>query len=198
MASLFRSFNNLLLKRPFATQCATSAVLFSTGDVIAQQVIERKRSKHDFSRTARLLFYGGCLFGPPISKWIAFLGRLRFSTPTKTIIYRTWLDQTLMGPFIVGWFFASMSLMEGKGTSGVADTLSTKYAPTLMRGWMVFIPAQIINFAVVPPQLRFVFLSSVSLVWSTYLSFVNAKPVNDVAKPVDQVANSIPSGVEHR
>ena len=42
--------SNLLLKRPLATQCATSAVLFGTGDVIAQQVIERKRSRHDVSR----------------------------------------------------------------------------------------------------------------------------------------------------
>jgi hypothetical protein len=56
----------------------------------------------------------------------------------------------------VGWFFTSMSLMEGKGTSGVADSLSTvrlsllpsrsfsdfwtqKYAPTLMRGWYVLL-----------------------------------------------------------
>ena len=33
-------------------QCATSAVLFGTGDIIAQQVIERKRSRRDVSRFA--------------------------------------------------------------------------------------------------------------------------------------------------
>jgi len=105
MASLFHSFNKLLLKRPLATQCVTSAVLFASGDVIAQQAIQRKRAKHDFSRTARLTIYGGCLFGPPIAKWIAFLNRLRFSTPVKAVIYRTWLDQTLVAPLVVGWFF---------------------------------------------------------------------------------------------
>ena len=30
----------------------------------------------------------GCLFGPPISKWIAFLNRLRFANPTMAVIYR--------------------------------------------------------------------------------------------------------------
>ena len=58
----------------------------------------------------------GCLFGPPVSKWISFLGRLRFTTPTKAVIYRvrpscstdlyfyisyapqTSLDQMLMAP----------------------------------------------------------------------------------------------------
>lgn len=184
MASLFRSFGNLLLKRPLATQCATSAVLFATGDVIAQQVIERKRSQHDFARTARLTFFGGCLLGPPVSKWIAFLGRLSFATPTKAVIYRTWLDQTLMAPVVAGGFFTSMSLMEGKGASGVADSLSTMYAPTLMRAWLVYTPAQLVNFAVVPPQFRFVFISGVNLVWNTYLSFVNANRGKDIAEPV--------------
>ncbi|KAF8260536.1 hypothetical protein EI94DRAFT_1748150, partial [Lactarius quietus] len=151
------------------------------GDVIAQQAIER-RSQHDFSRMARLSFFGGCLFGPPISKWIAFLGRLQFASPTKAVIYRTWLDQTLMAPLVAGLFFTSMSVMEGKGTSGVVDSLSTKYAPTLMCGWLMFTPAQIVNFAVVPPQFRFVFLSGVSLVWNTYLSIVNAKLSMDIAE----------------
>jgi protein Mpv17 len=32
---------------------------------------------------------------------------------------------------------------------------------------MVFIPTQIVNFAVVPPQFRFVLVGAVNLVWST-------------------------------
>jgi hypothetical protein len=65
-------------------------------------------------------------------------------------------EPVLFSSVAVGWFFTSMSLMEGKGTSGVADSLSTvrlsllpsrsfsdfwtqKYAPTLMRGWYVLL-----------------------------------------------------------
>lgn len=33
---------------------------------------------------------------------------------------------------------------------------------------MVYVPTQIINFMVVPPQFRFVFVSAISLVWSTF------------------------------
>jgi len=33
---------------------------------------------------------------------------------------------------------------------------------------VVYTPAQIINFALVPPQFRFVFISTVSLFWSVY------------------------------
>ena len=40
------------------------------------------------------------------------------------------------------------------------------YVPTLLRNWAVFGPAQLVNFAFVPPQLRFVFISTISLFWS--------------------------------
>jgi len=89
-----------------------------------------------------------------------------------------------MAPLVMGWFFTSMSLMEGKGLSGVADSLKMTYAPTLMRGWMVYVPTQLINFTLVPPQFRFVFVSAVSLVWNTYLSVVNAGLNRDLAEPV--------------
>jgi hypothetical protein len=39
--------STLLIKRPLATQCVTSAILFASSDIIAQQVIERKQEKHD-------------------------------------------------------------------------------------------------------------------------------------------------------
>ncbi|KAI0056889.1 hypothetical protein BV25DRAFT_1831774 [Artomyces pyxidatus] len=175
MASFFRAYNALLLRRPLAAQCGTSMLIFGAGDVLAQQAVERRGKKHDIARTARLAFYGGALFAPPITKWLQFLGRLQFSSPTKAIIYRTWLDQSLAAPLVVGWFFTSMTFLEGHGLSEATERMKASYAPTLMRGWLVFGPAQAINFWLVPPQLRFVFLGVVSLFWNTYLSAVNAK-----------------------
>jgi hypothetical protein len=47
--SVYEQFvcSNLLVKRPLTTQCVTSAILFASGDIIAQQAIEGKREKHD-------------------------------------------------------------------------------------------------------------------------------------------------------
>ncbi|ETW78424.1 hypothetical protein HETIRDRAFT_242470, partial [Heterobasidion irregulare TC 32-1] len=178
MASAYRAYSNLLLRRPLATQCVTSAVLFGAGDAIAQQAVEKKGTHHDLARTARLAFYGGALFGPPITKWFQFLGRLQFSTPAKAVAYRTFLDQSLAAPLAVGWFFGWMTLLEGKGPAAISERLGSAYAPTLMRNWSVpavFAPAQVLNFALVPPQFRFVFVGVVSLFWNTYLSAVNAQ-----------------------
>jgi len=115
------------------------------------------------------------MFAPIVTKWYQFLNRLQFKTPTKAVIYRVYLDQTLFSPVAVALFFGSMSVLEGKGLGEGANRISHAYIPTLLRNWAVYIPTQIINFSVIPPHLRFVFVSVVSLFWNTYLSAVNAR-----------------------
>lgn len=42
------------------TQSVTTAVLFATGDTMAQQLVEKKGLKnHELARTGRMAFYGG-------------------------------------------------------------------------------------------------------------------------------------------
>ncbi|KAF8956425.1 hypothetical protein BDZ97DRAFT_1925524 [Flammula alnicola] len=173
MAHLLRSYNAVLLRRPMLTQCITAAVLFGAGDVVAQQGIEGKGKKHDFARTARLTFYGGALFGPAMTIWYQFLNRLKFPSPTKALIYRVWLDQAMLTPAAVAFFYGSMSVLEGKPKEAV-DRIKAAYVPTLLRNWGVYIPTQIINFSFTPPHLRLVVVSVVSLFWNTYLSASNA------------------------
>lgn len=49
-----------LATRPMLTQSVTTAILFATGDIMAQQAVERKGiEKHEFVRTGRMALYGG-------------------------------------------------------------------------------------------------------------------------------------------
>lgn len=49
-----------LAARPLLTQSITTAVLFATGDTIAQQAVEKRGAKnHDMARTGRMALYGG-------------------------------------------------------------------------------------------------------------------------------------------
>ncbi|KAI4519375.1 hypothetical protein K525DRAFT_258560 [Schizophyllum commune Loenen D] len=171
MASLFRAYNAALLKRPMLTQCLTAAVLFSGGDVLAQQFVEKRGSLHDYTRTARLAFYGGVCFGPPMTLWYQFLNRIKFASPRRAVIYRV-PDRGIPPPVAVVYFFSMMSLLEGKPYEA-PDRVRSAYVPTIIRNWGVFIPAQIINFSIVPPQFRFAYVGVVSLFWNTYLSLAN-------------------------
>lgn len=54
-------YNARLAARPLLTQSVTTAVLFATGDITAQQLVEKKGvEKHDLVRTGRMALYGGC------------------------------------------------------------------------------------------------------------------------------------------
>jgi hypothetical protein len=48
-----------LAARPLLTQSIATSVLFATGDITAQQFVDKKGTKHDFVRTARMALYGG-------------------------------------------------------------------------------------------------------------------------------------------
>ncbi|PIL26687.1 hypothetical protein GSI_11214 [Ganoderma sinense ZZ0214-1] len=90
-------------------------------------------------------------------------------------MYKVYLDQFVFTPGVVALFFGSMTLLEGKSINDARERISEAYVPTLVRNWGVFIPTQIVNFAVVPTHLRFVTIGIVSLFWNAYLSSVNAK-----------------------
>ncbi|KLO17863.1 hypothetical protein SCHPADRAFT_956583 [Schizopora paradoxa] len=166
--------SSLLMTRPMLTQCLTAAVLFGGGDVIAQQAVERKGlGQHDLVRTARQTFFGGVLFAPIMTKWYGLLNRLRFATPTKALVYRVYLDQLVLSPVAVVYFYSCMTLLEGKSVNDATERVKSAYISTLVRNWGVFVPTQIVNFAFVPGHLRFVFMGTVSLFWNTYLSYAN-------------------------
>jgi protein Mpv17 len=71
-AYILTLFSKLLLKRPLTTQCVTSAVLFASGDIIAQQAIEPRRAKHDVRVRA----------SHPI---LSFLPCIRSSSPERPV-----------------------------------------------------------------------------------------------------------------
>ncbi|PPQ81756.1 hypothetical protein CVT25_013617 [Psilocybe cyanescens] len=189
-----------LIRRPMLTQCLTAGVLFGAGDLIAQQAVEGKGRNHDWMRTGRLTFYGGAIFGPAMTKWYQLLNQMKFPSPTKALVYRVWLDQALLTPVAVAFFYGSMSLLEGKPEEAMPRIQAVRhstiiilvfwntdfairkaYVPTLIRNWGVYIPTQIINFSLVPPHLRLVVVSVVSLFWNTYLSAANASAQKQTA-----------------
>ncbi|GAW07235.1 integral membrane mpv17 pmp22 [Lentinula edodes] len=176
MSSILGLYSAAFARRPMATQSATSAVIFGAGDVIAQQLVDRRGLRnHDLIRTARFVFYGACLFGPVLTKWHQFINHRHFDSPFRAVVYKVTLDQLVAAPFItVPMFFGSMSILEGRPDEAI-PRIKNSYVPTLTRGWCLFIPAQIVNFAFVPVSMRILFFSTVALCWNTYLSFFNAE-----------------------
>lgn len=73
-------------------------------------------------------------------------------------------------------FFGYHSFMSGGGLVGLKKDMLSKYWPTLKENWKVWPLVHVITYALVPLQLRVVWVSLAGVCWSTYLSFI----VNDV------------------
>lgn len=161
--------------------------------MLAQQAIEKRGLRnHDLLRTGRLALYGGCVFAPIVARWYMLLERLPIRSRPALIATKVGLDQFVLTPAILGVFFSSMTILEGKGTDEIRSRLKTAWQPTLVRNWMLFIPTQIANFSIVPVQFRLLVVNVVSLFWNCYLSYANSKSSQgQISEVEEKVENKI-------
>jgi len=186
MAAFIRSYNSALLHRPLRTQIVTSLVLFGGGDVIAQQVIEKKGKQHEWARTARLAGYGGFVFAPLGTRWFKTLDFIQLKNRGLTTFLKLSIDQLVAAPTMLAFFFTTMNYLEGNDLKQAEERLREKWGPTLYKNWIVFIPLQAINFGLVPSHLRLLVINGASLFWNSYLSYANASSLPIVGKIIEQ------------
>ncbi|KAI9825814.1 MAG: nicotinate phosphoribosyltransferase [Thelocarpon impressellum] len=162
-----------LASRPLLTQSITTAVLFATGDVLAQQAVEKVGiEKHSLARTGRMALYGGAIFGPAATTWYKFLqNRIRLPNKNAEILARVAVDQGVFATTNLFVFLSSMSLMEG---SDPKEKLQKSYKTALVNNFAVWPAVQAINFKLVPLEHRVLVVNIVSLGWNCYLSYVNS------------------------
>lgn len=156
-------YSSLLASRPLLTQAISSGALFATGDVLAQQLVEKKGLKeHNISRTARMVCYGGCVFGPAAAKWFSFLQRKIVipRRPGVQVIARVLLDQTMFASVNLFCFLSSMAILEG---SDPKKKLESTYLTALSKNWAVWPVVQLTNFMFVPLQYQVLYVNIVSL-----------------------------------
>ncbi|KAF2820296.1 hypothetical protein CC86DRAFT_119333 [Ophiobolus disseminans] len=169
----FRWYQAKLKTAPLLTQSITTAVLFSTGDVMAQQLVEKRGfEQHDPIRTARMGAYGGAIFGPAATKWYGFLVKnVNLSSKNGTILARVACDQFLFAPTNMALFLSSMAYLEG---SSPTQRLKDAYVPGLTKNFMIWPWVQFTNFKYVPMEHRVLVVNIVSLGWNCYLSYLNS------------------------
>ncbi|EIW69794.1 hypothetical protein TREMEDRAFT_29813 [Tremella mesenterica DSM 1558] len=179
MSGLLNAYSSLLRRRPLMGNILTSAALFATGDVIAQQIIEKKGDKHDFARTGRIVIWGGAFFAPAVTIWFRVLEKVPIKSKLPAAMTKACLDQFIAAPTVLSTFFCVMTLMEGKSLDDAKKKWQDSFVPTLKTNWMVWIPVQFTNMVsnhkLVPPPLRLLFVNCVNVPWNTFLSLQASK-----------------------
>ncbi|KAL3470781.1 protein sym1 [Aspergillus californicus] len=170
---MLRWYQSKVAKQPILTASVTSAVLFGSGDVLAQQLVDRKGfEKHDMARTGRMALYGGAIFGPAATTWFGFLQRnIVLKNAKATIIARVAADQCLFTPTHLTCFLSFMAVMEGKSP---VEKLKASFIPSYKANLTIWPMVQGFNFSIVPLEYRLLFVNVISLGWNCLLSLINS------------------------
>ena len=173
--------------RALAAAMATSCVLHGASDVIAQTVESAWARPAaaprpstavalDRGRTAKFAVVGLCLHGPFFFTFFRALDRALGSQRTfRTAVVKSIIGQCVVFPVYLVAFFAFRGALDGAPLTEVRHNIVTKLVPTVTAGAVVWVPANMVNFLLVPLPYRVLFANTVGLVWQGYMSNLVAK-----------------------
>ncbi|KAM6965598.1 mitochondrial inner membrane protein Mpv17 [Aplochiton taeniatus] len=172
MAGLWRSYQALMGKYPWTVQIVTAGSLVGVGDVISQQLIERRGlSNHNMQRTAKMMSIGFFFVGPLIGGWYKALDRIVVGGSKSAAMKKTLVDQVCFAPCFLGSFLAISGALNGLTVEQNVTKLKRDYTDALISNYYLWPAVQIANFYFVPLQHRLAVVQIVAVTWNSYLSW---------------------------
>ncbi|XP_040455301.1 protein Mpv17 [Falco naumanni] len=128
---------------PSARQLPEQAVLVTgalmgAGDMIAQQLVERRGLRgHNGPRTLKMTAIGFCFVGPVVGSWYKILDRLIPGTTKVVAVKKMVLDQGAFAPCFLGCFLAITGAMNGLSVEENWSKIQQDYMDALLTNYCV-------------------------------------------------------------
>uniref|UniRef100_A0A671U9T4 Mitochondrial inner membrane protein Mpv17 n=1 Tax=Sparus aurata TaxID=8175 RepID=A0A671U9T4_SPAAU len=168
MAGLWRSYQVLMTKYPWTVQIVTAGSLVGVGDVISQQLIERRGlANHSVRRTAKMMSIGFFFVGPVIGSWYKVLDRLVVGGTKSAAMKKMLLDQLGFAPCFLGAFLCLSGALNGLTVEENVNKLK-RVSSLHFNLWP---PVQIANFYFIPLHHRLAVVQVVAVGWNSYLTW---------------------------
>ncbi|KAI0379237.1 hypothetical protein F5Y04DRAFT_131239 [Hypomontagnella monticulosa] len=175
-----RAYARAQRNRPWATQIASSIVIYFAADVSAQSIGGKEYVPE---RTVRNMGIGAVCAVPSFLWFIWLSQHLNYPSHALSIAVKIVVNQLVFTPSINSYFFASQALLSGDSLAETWDHLC-RTVPTSWLNALKLWPAVLaVNFTFVPMQYRSVFAGVVAVGWQTYLSYLNRQA--EIAEEVD-------------
>ncbi|XP_066560808.1 mitochondrial inner membrane protein Mpv17 isoform X2 [Amia ocellicauda] len=172
MAGLWKSYQKLMSKHPWKLQIFTAGSLMGIGDVISQQLIERKGlTNHSVQRTAKMMSIGFCFVGPVLGGWYKALDKLVPGASKTVALKKMILDQAVFAPCFLGCFLTITGTLNGLTVEKNLTKLKRDYPDALISNYYLWPPVQIVNFYFIPLHYRLAVVQVVAIIWNSYLSW---------------------------
>jgi hypothetical protein len=181
---LWSRYLRLLNERPLLTKCVTGGGLAMAADIVCQfgeqQGEEGQKFSENFDpvRCARFTSLGAFLVSPTLHYWYGYLGRAVPGTTSTDAMKRLFFDQVIFAPLFIPTFFFGNLLLEGK-LEEFMDKVKRDLFSTVVTNYIVWIPAQFVNFRYISPNLQVLFSNTVGFFWNIFMSYMTNRDISD-------------------
>ena len=158
--------------RPYITQLCSTPIIFCVGDLSAQML---GGDDYDPHRSLRALIIGAVI-SIPSYEWFLLLGRhFNYSSVVLSTGAKVAVNQLVYTPMFNVYFFAFHALLSGEGVTGAVERVKNTVTESIPRSFLYWPVVTAINFTYVQPQSRSVVTGLFSVVWQSYLSWLNRR-----------------------
>ncbi|KAK4012017.1 mpv17-like protein 2 [Daphnia magna] len=165
----------LFSKYLLITNVTISTSLSGIGDTLQQQYeiltgddpnqTWNKKRTVDMSAT-------GTVVGVICHFWYNWLDKRLPGKTFKIVLKKLLVDQVIFSPFLIAVFFGTVGVLEHMSTAEVLEEIKAKAWRLYAAEWVVWPPAQLINFYLLPTRFRVLYDNTISLGYDVYTSYV--------------------------
>lgn len=157
----------------FATNVGISISLSAAGDIIEQKLekIEGYTNQWDTLRT-RNMALSGMTIGVFCHHWYFFLEKYMPGRTIGMVMKKVVVDQLICSPICITTFFLTLGYLEKTKVPEIIDEIKRKAIILYTAEWVVWPPAQVINFYILPIRYRVLYDNIISLGYDVYTSRV--------------------------
>merc|ERR1719499_2163835 len=166
----------MLYRHPLARSIGITTIGFAVSDTLCQfleQKYSTKIKKDGFIwnpiRTLKFTTIG-FLFGPQFHYWIPFVTSLFPGHRTPVLaLKRVCFDQAIFGTWATTFALSMTAVLDG---DDIKSKIREQWLPVYLRNCCIFPPGQFINYFLIPPQYRVLWLNGIGFIWRILLSYL--------------------------
>uniref|UniRef100_A0A8C9SN80 Si:ch211-120k19.1 n=1 Tax=Scleropages formosus TaxID=113540 RepID=A0A8C9SN80_SCLFO len=121
----------------------------------------------NWSQTERVALVGFCFHANFNYHWLKGLERMWPGGGAKRISWKVLLDQLIAAPITISVFYIGLSTLEGR--QDIFEDWREKFWTSYKTGVIYWSTMQAVNFLLVPPVARTVFVGGIALGWTVFL-----------------------------
>nr|BAN20755.1 pmp22 peroxisomal membrane protein, putative [Riptortus pedestris] len=172
--SKIKTVNSVMFnKHLLLTNLGISLGLSGFGDVLQQNymILQGEKKAWNKRRTFNMSVTG-LTVGAVCHHWYNYLDKKLPGRTLKIVLKKCLIDQIFFSPFYISVFFVTIGLLENSSLSQTVKEIINKGKHLYVAEWIVWPPAQIINFYFLPTKYRVLYDNTISLGYDIYTSYV--------------------------